>query len=120
MLIFRWDKDKTFAECLIQNMWDLYKTVTDEEANDIFRMFNILVYDLSFNNSTYLLSIAEFSREEIIEIFNIQSKYANRLKINPLNRPLKGVMCISVANWLLNQEMDIIKMLFINAYGLMT
>jgi len=102
--IFRWDKDKTFAECLIQNMWDLYKTVTDEEANDIFRMFNILVYDLSFNNSTYLLSIAEFSREEIIEIFNIQSKYANRLKINPLNRPLKGVMCISVANWLLKSR----------------
>ena len=104
--MFRWDKDKSFAACLIDNMLELYDVVSDDEAKDYFRMFNIIIYDLSFNNSVYMLGIAKFSREEIMDLFKVQAKYSNRLSINPLDRPLKGVVCISVANWLLKSRND--------------
>ena len=104
--MFRWDKDKTFANCLIDNMLELYDVVSDDEAKEYFRMFNIIIYDLSFNNFVYMLGIAKFSRDEIMKVFKVQAKYSNRLNINPLDRPLKGVMCISVANWLLKSRND--------------
>ena len=104
--MFRWEKSRSFAECLINNMLEIYDVVSDNEANEYFRMFNIIIYDLSFNNSIYMLEIAKFSREEIMEVFKVQAMYSNRLIINPLDRPLKGVLCISVANWLLKSRND--------------
>ena len=104
--MFRWEKSRSFAECLINNMLEIYDVVSDNEANEYFRMFNIIIYDLSFNNSIYMLEIAKFSREEIMEVFKVQAMYSNRLIINPLDGPLKGVLCISVANWLLKSRND--------------
>lgn len=102
--VFNWDKNKTFTQCLIDYMQDSYDNVKDEEANKLLYYFNILVYYLSFNYSIYLLRISKNSREEISQIFSLQAKYLKRLKDSPLERPLRGIVCISIANWLLKSR----------------
>lgn len=101
-LYFRIDKDKSYAD-------QLYSYVNDIRNRDIIvtyikTAFNNLLLDLSFNNSSIITGIFDWSREELTKIFQLQALLNNKDKDDPTVRPLKGVLNMTVSNWILRSR----------------
>ena len=99
-----WEKDETYAGKLISIMNEVYDNVENEMLHEYFRAFNLVLYDLSFNTASSIIQFSNFTRNEIIELFGVQSKFANRLNQKINLSPLKGVFAISLSNWLLKSR----------------
>ena len=102
--VYSWEKDESYAHKLISIMNEVYDNVDDDMLLEYFRCFNLVLYDLSFNTSLSIIQFANFDRSEIVELFRIQAKFANKLNQKISLSPLRGVFAISVSNWLLKSR----------------
>lgn len=100
----RTDKDKTFAESLYYYV-DRFQH-NDELFSDVQYCFTQLLLDLSETNSFETMSMFKFSRDELMKLMKLQAKMLSKAKINPFERPHRGVLNMMIANWILKSRYD--------------
>lgn len=102
---FRMEKDKTFQQQLCLTIKDFNKVAqTKESLIEYIHALNNLMYDLSYIINYPKLAIFNFTRDELYKIFELLINLWNNNKINPNERPLRGIFVISIANWILKSR----------------
>lgn len=94
-------KNGWFVDELI-NVVDIWLRVND--VNEVLRIFLSFINDISYNKSKKVFPILNFSRSEIKKIYKKIIEISNKAKINPLERPFKGVFKLSLINLILNSR----------------
>ncbi|MDD3129254.1 MAG: hypothetical protein PHF05_05055 [Candidatus Izemoplasmatales bacterium] len=98
-------KDKKFSSKLIEIINALIDDgISSDSQQEIIKGFNILLYDLSFNNSPMLNEFLNFDRKELLKVFDLQSLLLKKSGLNPNERPLSGIVRLTITNWVLRSR----------------
>jgi hypothetical protein len=101
---FNLEKERTFPEQLIHEIKLLIKGASSEKLQNYSWMLNNLLIDLSWFPSAKMLHILTWNRQELKNVFTLQISLITLTKQNPLTRPLKGVLMITISNWILKSR----------------
>ncbi len=99
------EKEFSFAEQLISVVNGVLQvSTTEDEVDSITYAYSALLHDISNMHGNKKERIWEFTREELLELFNLEAKI---LKINnqsPIMRPTKGVLIMQISNFILKSR----------------
>ena len=99
------EKEFSFAEQLISVVNGVLQvSTTEDEVDSITYAYSALLHDISNMHGSKKEHIWEFTREELLELFNLEAKI---LKINnqsPIMRPTKGVLIMQISNFILKSR----------------
>lgn len=103
---FNYSKNRSFCEELIDaiNICETLEKQDEISLNDIEYAFTNLMYDLSNASAINTIPIIEFDREELLKLFKKEFGLIKKVNKNPTQRPLKGVLKMSIANWILRSR----------------
>lgn len=108
---FNLEKTRSFPDQIIHevNLMTLEINQLDPKSKEksIFNLaktLTALLNDLSSNLSTKTFSILKWEKNELEKFFLLQAKLIAESRQNPLNRPLRGVLCTSISNWILKSR----------------
>ena len=102
--IFNIEKEKDFAEYLIETVKDLFYYSGDDIKEKICASFTMLILDLSFANSSSVFPYLSFTREQIKLLFQLCAQL-NKAVGNKVNdRPLRGTLKIAIRQWILKSR----------------
>jgi len=101
---FNFEKTCSFPDQLIHEMNLIIKNAPLEKLQDCSWALNNLLIDLSWFPSAKLFSILTWTRQEIQNVFSLQINLITLTKQNPLTSPLKGVLMITISNWILKSR----------------
>lgn len=98
-------KDRCFSDSIIDTVKTIFYNTSDRQTKDeICYGYNMLIYDLSFVDSTVLCPYLKFDRLELTRLFEL-SAYLNKSLNNDINqRPLKGIIKLSLRQWVLKSR----------------
>ena len=98
-------KDRNFADSIIDTIKDVfYKTSDNKIKADICYGYNMLLYDLSFVDSNVLCPYLKFDRLELKRLFELSADLNKSLHNNITERPLKGIIKLSLRQWVLKSR----------------
>ena len=99
------EKEFSFAEQLLSVVNGVLQvSTTEDEVDSITYAYSALLHDISNMHGNKKERIWEFTREELLELFNLEAKI---LKINnqsPIMRPTKGVLIMQISNFILKSR----------------
>lgn len=102
--IFNIEKEKDFAEYLIETVKDLFYYSGDDIKEKICASFTMLILDLGFANAVNVFPYLSFTREQIKKIFQLCAQM-NRLTGFKVNEsPLNGTLKIAIRQWILKSR----------------
>lgn len=96
-------KERNFVDELINVVNELQKNPQNNFEN-IFYAFLMLIYDISFNRAKNVLPIFDWNKVEIKKVLSKLIEMANKLNIDPLKRPFKGVFKLLLVNLILRSR----------------
>ncbi len=98
-------KDRCFADSIIDTVKTIFCNTSDSQIKDeICYGYNMLIYDLSFVDSIVLCPYLKFDRPELKRLFEL-SAYLNKALHNDISqRPLKGIIKLSLKQWVLKSR----------------
>lgn len=107
-------KDKEFADKIIEVFSDLLeKTLIDGELSAekkeeavalISSQYTTILNDLSYFYANKKESIWKFDRDELFRLFELEAKLIRLAKLNPVQRPLLGVLKTQISNYILKSR----------------
>jgi hypothetical protein len=100
---FKVYKERTFVDELLNQVNILLSNGANSEQ-EVLYTFNLLIHDLSYNKSTNSFLLLAWERVEIKKVFNKLISLINKLEINPNARPMRGVLALSISNWVLKSR----------------
>ncbi|HHT37839.1 MAG TPA: hypothetical protein GXZ95_00285 [Mollicutes bacterium] len=98
------DKDKSYVYKIKDVTNNILKNENKEQVMDYIHHLNIMIYDLSYSNSSLLFEFLNFSREELLVLFEMQSNLLKKYEVNPIKRPLFGLLNLTLTNWILRSR----------------
>lgn len=102
---FNLDKDKPFAEKIVDLINDLLKQNSSQEMLELLCTAYIqMLNDLSYMHGNKKNAIWQFDREELCMLFELEISLLTKLKKNPCERPLKGVLITQISNFILKSR----------------
>jgi len=112
--MFTVDKDKCYADELIECVESSINYSEESDSRDVFRKnvamitraYVSLLNDISYFNCIKRTKIWAFSREEIYNLYMLASKLTKLNEDSPVIRPLKGVLMTSISNYILKSRND--------------
>jgi len=103
---YKHENIRSFPDELIRTMKDCMTIYNGDELKEISENFIQVVYDLSYNNNPNINGYMNWSRQEIKRIFEVISKILEITRESPVNHPLRGIISIALANWILHSRND--------------
>jgi len=102
---FKTNQSRSFVDEII-NTYNLLvqDAINKTTVNDITRNFVSLILDLSYVDSYKTFPVLKFNRNELKKLFDFISDILKRTNQNPAQRPLIGVMCIMISNYILKSR----------------
>lgn len=102
---FNLDKDKPFAEKIIDLINDLLRRDSSQEMLEtLCTAYMQMLNDLSYMHGNKKNAIWEFDREELRALFELEISLIAKLKKNPGERPLKGILMTQISNFILKSR----------------
>lgn len=106
-------KDRCFADSIVDTVKIAFNNTLDTKTKEeICYGYNMLIYDLSFVDSTVLCPYLKFDRLELKRLFELSAYLNKTLKHDISQRPLKGIIKLSLRQWILksrnNYEMTLL------------
>lgn len=111
---FTVEKNKNYAEQLVEVIEDMIKYSQDNDSEDVFQemvasitnAYISLLNDISYFRCKKRTRILAFSRDEIYMLFQLAAKLIRLNGDSPVVRPLKGVLMTSISNYILKSRND--------------
>lgn len=111
---FTVEKNKNFAEQLIEVVEDIVKYSRENTSEDEFKetialitkAYISLLNDISYFRCAKRTRIWAFNRDEIYKLFQLAAKLIKLNGDSPVVRPLKGVLMTSISNYILKSRND--------------
>lgn len=102
---FKTNRSRSFVDEII-NTYNLFvkAAINETMVNDITRNFVSLILDLSYVDSYKTFPVLKFNRFELKKLFDFISDILKKTNQNPAKRPLLGVMCIMMSNYILKSR----------------
>lgn len=103
---YNYYKSRSFCEELLNTINGLETLEKDGEISldDIKNDYVTLMYDLSNASGVNTIPVIEFERDELISLFEKEFEIVRKAGDNPNIRPLKGVLKMTIANWILRSR----------------
>lgn len=115
-LAFNMDKDKPFAEKIIEVVEGLMSDIfsaegmtekdREEELFELSRSYTMMLNDLSYFHGNKKEGIWKFNREELTKLFNLEAKLIKLTHQKPNEAPLRGVLMTQISNFILKSRHD--------------
>lgn len=100
-------KNRTFVDSIIDTVKSVINSVQDLKIQqDCLVAYNLMLQDLSFANSNQIYSFACFNRDELKRLFELSAFLNKKLNQKVTQRPLKGVIKLSLSQWILKSRND--------------
>lgn len=105
---FNYNKQRSFCEELLDavNICDVLNKQGKISLDDIEFTFTNLMFDLSNASGVNTIPVIEFDRKEILKLLSKEFEIIKRIQKDPLNSPLKGVLKMTISNWILRSRND--------------
>ena len=102
---FTIEKNKSFAEQLIEIVEETLKSCqTEEEIDTLTHSYTSMLLDISNMHGSKREKLWEFTREELYKLLAIEAKLL-RMNKQPANiRPVKGVLMMMISNFILKSR----------------
>ncbi|NCB48204.1 MAG: hypothetical protein EOM55_01040 [Clostridia bacterium] len=103
---FNYYKERSFCEELLDTINNCEVLVKQGQISldDIEYAFTNLMFELSNASGINTIPFIEFDRKELLKLFDKEFKLIEKLKKDPLKRPLKGVLKMTISNWILRSR----------------
>ena len=103
---FNYHKTRSFCEEILDavNLYEIFNKQGKISLDDIEYALVTLMYDLSNASSINTIPVIEFKRNELLKLFEKEFILIKKAKKNPIQRPLKGVLKMTIANWILRSR----------------
>lgn len=97
---FKTNRSRTFVDEIISTYYIFVQSTTDEEMiNERTRNLISMILDLSYVESYKTFPVLKFDRSELKKLFDFIASVLKRTNQNISKRPLLGVMCIMISNY---------------------
>ena len=103
---FNYYKQRSFCDELLNTVkqYEMFEKEGIISLDDVEFAFINLMLDLSNAAGTNTIPIIEFNREELLKLFEKEFEIIRKAKKDPLKRPLKGVLKMTISNWILRSR----------------
>lgn len=102
---FNLEKDKSFSDQIIELINSLLeKDSSDMKVNSLTKAYISMMNDLGYMHGTKKENIWKFSRKELKQLFELESKLIKMNNQSPVVRPLKGVLMTQISNYILKSR----------------
>lgn len=102
---YRSEKKREFADAIINDINEALKYMErEDQIEDLCHSYINMLYTLSFLPDRNVFPVVAFSRNDLRKLFSLCSILLKKTDSNILKSPLKGVMCITISNWILNSR----------------
>lgn len=115
-LAFNTDKDKPFAEKIIEVAEDILTVITsstaftpeqkEEYIFELARNYTLMLNGLSYFHGNKKEGIWKFDRDELIKLFTLEAKLIRLTSQKPNHHPLSGVLMTQISNFILKSRHD--------------
>lgn len=100
-------KSRPFADSIVDTVKSIFNGVQDlEMQQDYLVAYNLMLQDLGYTNSNQVFSFACFNRNELKKLFELSAFLNKKLGEKVTKRPLKGVIKLSLSQWILKSRND--------------
>lgn len=103
---YNYYKERSFCDELLDtvNIYEALERQGKITLEDIEYAFVSLMFDLSNSSGTNTIPVIEFDKKELEKLFNKEFEIIRKSKKDPLERPLKGVLKMTISNWILRSR----------------
>lgn len=103
---YNYYRERSFCDELIDTINNCETIVKQGiiTLNDIEYAFTNLMYELSNPSGINTIPFIEFDRSELLKLFNKEFSLIKKLNKDPTKRPLKGVLKMTISNWILRSR----------------
>jgi len=101
---FNIGKTRSFPDQLIHEINSMKNNLSSEMLQRLSWMLNTLLIDLSWFPSAKISGFLKLTRQDLEKVFALQANLIKLTNQSPLVRPLKGVLCIIISNWILKSR----------------
>ncbi len=106
---FNVEKDKTFADSLIEVVCDIKKEMKEalhskEILFNLTKSFILMLNDLSYFRGNKKEAIWKLERDDLRKIFSLEAELIKETDQNPYARPLRGVLMTQISNYILKSR----------------
>ena len=101
---FNYEKTRSLADTIISVVKDAVKTDDEEVINDIAFGYINMFKDLSNFSSAKVFRVLTFDRNELKKLFELEARLIIRTNQNIVDRPLRGVIKLTLRNWVLKSR----------------
>lgn len=105
-LNFTVDKDKDFADKIIDLINDAIVGISDDDLFYIVHAYVTMLNDISYFECTKRTRVWAFSRLELKKLFKLEAKLTSKIGERAIERPLKGVLMTTISNFVLKSRYD--------------
>ena len=99
-------KQKSLADTIVDIVKKAFIAADDAIKPELCHSFNQMFYDLSFANSNQIFPYLCFNRSELLKLFELSAFLNNSLNNKISVRPLKGIMKLTIRQWILKSRND--------------
>ncbi len=103
-LNFTVDKDKVFADKIIQVINEAIEDADDESLFYLVHAYVTMLNDISYFECTKRTGVWAFSRTDLRKLFGLEAELTNKIGENAVERPLKGVLMMTISNFILKSR----------------
>lgn len=102
---FNLKKNRTFVDSIIDTTKAVFNNAAELKSKELICYgYNMMVHDLGFADSKVLCPYLKFDRLEIKRIFELSSWLNKSLNHTIVQRPLKGIIKLSLRQWILRSR----------------
>lgn len=103
---FFYYKERSFCDELLATVNDCEELAKQGKisVDYIENAFTNLMYELSNPSGINTIPFLEFDKCELLKLFEKEFAFFEKLHKNPINRPLKGVLKMTISNWVLRSR----------------
>lgn len=103
---YNYCKQRSFCDELLDavNIFETFEKQGKIFLKDIEYAFINLLYDLSNASGINTIPVIEFNRDELLKLLKKGFELVKKTGNNPNKRPLKGVLKMTIANWILRSR----------------
>lgn len=101
---YKYENKSSYGQVLINLISNTIPSLSLYNSQFFLNYYTNLLCDLSCNVSPSIFELVNFTRDEIITLFKLESKISNIAKNDPLERRFRGAFCITISNMILKSR----------------
>lgn len=100
-------KNRAFVDSIVDMVKRLFSSLQDESDKlKLVAGYNLMLQDLGFTNSNAIFPFLCFNRSELKRLFELSAELNKKTGKSIIERPLKGVIKVSLRQWILKSRND--------------